>query len=182
MTPDPFRGSALAADPKSWNRFSYVLNDPANGWDPRGLDTCGRGEGGDDGDGGDPDDPDPESACNGGGPKGGTGFDKAAMQTQARNAVMNLSKSCQQALSNSKISLGQLTQTAGVENFISAVVSGSQTINSLVPGAVEDPNETVQQFVGNNFANIAYPNGNILPLVGVIVLGSSFLIVLSLPA
>jgi len=37
LTPDPFGGSANAADPKSWNRYAYVGNDPINRNDPAGL-------------------------------------------------------------------------------------------------------------------------------------------------
>ena len=36
--PDPFGGSANPANPQSWNRYSYVENDPVNFNDPSGLD------------------------------------------------------------------------------------------------------------------------------------------------
>ncbi|MFN8009261.1 MAG: RHS repeat-associated core domain-containing protein, partial [Terriglobia bacterium] len=37
-TPDPYRGSAKLADPQSWNRYTYVANDPVNRGDISGLD------------------------------------------------------------------------------------------------------------------------------------------------
>lgn len=36
--PDPFGGSASLGNPQSWNRYAYVDNDPANNFDPEGLD------------------------------------------------------------------------------------------------------------------------------------------------
>jgi RHS repeat-associated protein len=36
-TPDPFKPSADPQNPTSWNRFTYVLGDPANKNDPQGL-------------------------------------------------------------------------------------------------------------------------------------------------
>jgi RHS repeat-associated protein len=36
-SPDPYRGSMSIADPQSFNRFSYVQNDPVNFVDPTGL-------------------------------------------------------------------------------------------------------------------------------------------------
>jgi RHS repeat-associated protein len=35
-TPDPYQASAQLANPQSWNRYSYVENDPVNGYDPTG--------------------------------------------------------------------------------------------------------------------------------------------------
>jgi RHS repeat-associated protein len=40
MNPDPYSASAQPQDPKSWNRYAYVRNDPANANDPTGL--CGE--------------------------------------------------------------------------------------------------------------------------------------------
>ncbi len=37
MQPDPYEGSEDLNTPQSWNRFSYVLNDPENSIDPTGL-------------------------------------------------------------------------------------------------------------------------------------------------
>jgi RHS repeat-associated protein len=37
-TPDPYQASAQFANPQSWNRYSYVENDPVNFNDPSGLD------------------------------------------------------------------------------------------------------------------------------------------------
>jgi len=37
MTPDPYRGSAHADSPLSWNRYTYVTGDPINRRDPHGL-------------------------------------------------------------------------------------------------------------------------------------------------
>lgn len=39
-TPDPYRGSMAAANPQSFNRYSYTQNDPVNFIDPTGLTTC----------------------------------------------------------------------------------------------------------------------------------------------
>jgi len=39
-TPDPYKASAGANDPGSWNRYSYVSGDPVNYNDPAGLATC----------------------------------------------------------------------------------------------------------------------------------------------
>jgi RHS repeat-associated protein len=38
--PDPFDGSYDISDPQSFNRYSYVENDPVNRVDPSGLDGC----------------------------------------------------------------------------------------------------------------------------------------------
>ncbi len=40
MSADPYINSAGTTDPGSWNRYSYVGNDPTNHRDPRGLFTC----------------------------------------------------------------------------------------------------------------------------------------------
>lgn len=40
MTPDPYRPSAQARNPQSWNRYAYTLGDPANRNDPTGLDDA----------------------------------------------------------------------------------------------------------------------------------------------
>ena len=37
LTPDPYLRSARAADPQTWNRYSYVAGDPVNRNDPSGL-------------------------------------------------------------------------------------------------------------------------------------------------
>ncbi len=47
MRPDPFGGSANAYVPQTWNRYAYVGNDPANNFDPNGLDDGGVFEYGD---------------------------------------------------------------------------------------------------------------------------------------
>jgi RHS repeat-associated protein len=39
MTPDSYYGSAHPSNPMTWNRYSYVLGDPVNYHDPRGMDT-----------------------------------------------------------------------------------------------------------------------------------------------
>jgi RHS repeat-associated protein len=45
-TSDPYAGSMNTNNPQSWNRYSYVMNDPVNNFDPLGLsgqckpDTC----------------------------------------------------------------------------------------------------------------------------------------------
>jgi uncharacterized protein RhaS with RHS repeats len=36
-SPDPYGGSAIPATPQSWNRYTYVNNDPVNKKDPSGL-------------------------------------------------------------------------------------------------------------------------------------------------
>jgi RHS repeat-associated protein len=38
MSPDPLAGNP--ANPQSWNRYAYSLNDPINGSDPVGRDSC----------------------------------------------------------------------------------------------------------------------------------------------
>jgi RHS repeat-associated protein len=40
MPADPYRNSAGAGDPGSWNRYAYTRNDPVNRVDPFGLDDC----------------------------------------------------------------------------------------------------------------------------------------------
>ena len=35
--PDPFEGSARPEAPQSWDRYTYVENDPPNSLDPEGL-------------------------------------------------------------------------------------------------------------------------------------------------
>ena len=39
-SPDPYKASAGAGDPGSWNRYAYVQNDPVNNGDPSGLASC----------------------------------------------------------------------------------------------------------------------------------------------
>jgi RHS repeat-associated protein len=36
-SPDPYNGSSFSENPQSWNRYSYVENDPVNFIDPSGL-------------------------------------------------------------------------------------------------------------------------------------------------
>jgi RHS repeat-associated protein len=47
-TPDPYMATTETvnnpADPQSWNRFSYVLNDPVNLVDPAGMMSCQAGD------------------------------------------------------------------------------------------------------------------------------------------
>ena len=40
MSPDPYSSSGGQADPGSWNRYTYVTNDPVSFNDPGGLDQC----------------------------------------------------------------------------------------------------------------------------------------------
>ena len=40
MSADPFKQSGNGAYPQSWNRFTYVQNDPINSSDPTGLSSC----------------------------------------------------------------------------------------------------------------------------------------------
>jgi RHS repeat-associated protein len=45
MSPDPLMASAHVGDPQSWNRYSYVLNNPLGLVDPTGMDPgCGTGD------------------------------------------------------------------------------------------------------------------------------------------
>ncbi|MCC6588212.1 MAG: hypothetical protein IT168_16085, partial [Bryobacterales bacterium] len=44
-TPDPYKASAGAEGPQSWNRYSYVEGDPVNSNDPSGLAKEAAGEG-----------------------------------------------------------------------------------------------------------------------------------------
>jgi len=39
-SPDPYGGSMTNANPRSFNRYAYVQNDPVNVIDPDGLDVC----------------------------------------------------------------------------------------------------------------------------------------------
>jgi len=41
LSPDPYRASGGPASPQSWNRYTYVLNDPVNHRDPAGLECYG---------------------------------------------------------------------------------------------------------------------------------------------
>jgi RHS repeat-associated protein len=45
-SPDPFKGSMSLGDPQSFNRYSYVQNDPVNLVDASGLDAVAPGSGG----------------------------------------------------------------------------------------------------------------------------------------
>src|SRR5271165_3213164 len=40
MSPDPYQASGGPTNPQSWNRYSYVQNDPINFKDPKGLFLC----------------------------------------------------------------------------------------------------------------------------------------------
>lgn len=40
LTPDLYVGSIYVSDPQTWNRYSYVGNDPCNAVDPLGRETC----------------------------------------------------------------------------------------------------------------------------------------------
>jgi len=60
MSPDPYDGSYRAANPQSFNRYSYVMNRPLSGVDPSGMDDqtdcpddsgCYDGGGGEEGEG-----------------------------------------------------------------------------------------------------------------------------------
>jgi RHS repeat-associated protein len=44
-SPDPYKGSMSLGDPQSFNRYSYVTNDPVNFVDPKGLFREGRWNG-----------------------------------------------------------------------------------------------------------------------------------------
>ena len=37
ISPDPAIGSVAPSNPQSWNRYSYVINEPVNSQDPEGL-------------------------------------------------------------------------------------------------------------------------------------------------
>jgi RHS repeat-associated protein len=39
LSPDPSTRGVNPKNPLSWNRYSYVLDDPTNSWDPSGTDT-----------------------------------------------------------------------------------------------------------------------------------------------
>ncbi|MFN0139554.1 MAG: RHS repeat domain-containing protein [Pyrinomonadaceae bacterium] len=45
-SPDPYKGSCVVGEPQSWNRYSYVKNDPTNFIDPSGLCTVITGPNG----------------------------------------------------------------------------------------------------------------------------------------
>ena len=46
LTPDPYQSSGGPADPQSWNRYAYVVNDPVNYNDPTGEIAVKVGPGG----------------------------------------------------------------------------------------------------------------------------------------
>jgi RHS repeat-associated protein len=79
MTPDPLLNSGHPADPQSWNRYSYTLNNPLRFVDPTGLyvwnNTCGKDD----------------SACN-------AQFQE--MQTQFKQALSDVNDEYQKALQN----------------------------------------------------------------------------------
>ncbi|MBY0505371.1 MAG: RHS repeat-associated core domain-containing protein [Bryobacteraceae bacterium] len=43
-TTDPLQASAKASNPASWNRYDYALSDPANRFDPQGLESDGSAQ------------------------------------------------------------------------------------------------------------------------------------------
>lgn len=40
VTADPYVASTKSVNPQSWNRYVYVLGNPSNYVDPRGLEAC----------------------------------------------------------------------------------------------------------------------------------------------
>ncbi len=76
MRPDPYSGSYDLGNPQSFNRYSYVLNNPLSNLDPLGLDDCAASEdGADDGSGDDGSGCDAGDGNDGGGGSGGGGSD-----------------------------------------------------------------------------------------------------------
>jgi RHS repeat-associated protein len=102
MTADPYRASAGASEPGSWNRYAYVQGDPTNWYDPLGLMRAAPAKDGDGGGGGGPGPnpstepsslPESSDADGGGGGGGGSGS-----QSSVQITVANLAKEGEQYL------------------------------------------------------------------------------------
>jgi RHS repeat-associated protein len=98
LTPDPYMASGGAGNPGSWNRYAYVVGDPVNLRDPRGLYYEGPGDasggGGGDGGGGSGNDRSPTYEEVGIGTEGGGVEDSIGTQGSGRGfiSVRNPSK------------------------------------------------------------------------------------------
>jgi RHS repeat-associated protein len=117
LSPDPSWRSADPRTPQSWNRYTYALDDPANGMDPTGLDL------GDDGSDGS-DYCDVNMCIDGGGGGGGGGGGDAAAVTStfqvfcADGYVPDGNGGCDVALGQDAQIVGALINQMDPEGFI----------------------------------------------------------------
>jgi RHS repeat-associated protein len=167
MSADPYMATASGAnnpaDPGSWNRYAYALNDPVKFNDPSGLGACDSAEG--------PatgmimvngtcvpgalfslalDNFSGASQIKTGNPHGSL---DGILRRQAVDAIRNLSHQCQQALTDDGFNLQLISITAASTEFYSADSEGTFEVRN-VSGYVNpvDPSETLRDYLGSSRA------------------------------